>query len=294
VNLLRLAHVGRAALRALAAEGDVVRRGILSVVRLVLPGTVGRVLGWSAVMAVTGAFLWGSPVSPLAMWRADLLLGSGHPYQAALTYDAIASYNPMPGLRAEAMRRSALTWSVELALPREARRRLESLLREPMSPQDRAVVLERVGHLYLEEDRPLDAARRLREAHDIAPDADGAEMRLMRSARAAAAGGDSRDADQSLRRLGRIHPAWQAKADLARADLALGDGHPAVALGLYERAAEGTTDPDEASVARLGVATCLERLGQLDQALAALDAAGLPPEVRASRERSIQERAALR
>jgi tetratricopeptide (TPR) repeat protein len=245
-------------------------------------------------MAVTGAFLAGSPGSPLAMWRADLLLGSGRPYQAALVYDAIAAYNPMPGLRVEAMRRSALTWSVELALPREARRRLEALLREPMAPEERAVVLERVGHLYLEEDRPLDAARRLREAHDIAPDADGAEMRLMRSARAAAAGGDSRGADQSLRRLGSIHPEWQAKADLARADLALGDGHPGVALGLYERAAEGTDDPDEAAVARLGVATCLERLGQLDKALAALDAAGLPPEVRASRERSIQERAALR
>jgi tetratricopeptide (TPR) repeat protein len=271
-----------------------VRRGMLGIVRLVLPGTVGRVLGWSAVMAMFGAFLYGSPASPVALWRADLLLGSGRPYQAVLVYDAVAAYNPMPGIRNEALRRSALTYSVEMDLPREARRRLETLLREPMADSARAIVLERVGNLYQEEGRPLDAARRLREAHDIAPDVVGAPAWLARSARASAAGGDSAGADQSWRRLGRLHPDWQARADLGRADVALGDGRAEGALDLYERAAAGAVDPDIAAVARLGVATCLERLGQLDRALAALDAANLPPKVRERREQSIQERAALR
>lgn len=271
-----------------------IRRGVLGVVRLVAPGVSGRVLGWGTVAALVGTFFWAHPVSPLALWRADVLLGHGRPAAAAQLYDAVARFNPMPGLRARALERAASTWAVELSTPREARRRLERRLAMPMTPPERAALLERVGQLLLEEGRPADAAVRLRQAHDLAPTDPGATSRLARAARAAAQAGDPSHADQLWRRLGRMHPEWLARAELGRGNLALRQGRVEEALSLYEKAVDHAFDPDVASVARLGAATCLERLGDLQEALAELDEAELPPEVRERRAQRIQDRAALR
>ncbi|MEQ1505387.1 MAG: hypothetical protein ABMB14_24355, partial [Myxococcota bacterium] len=101
-----------------------IRRGPLQVVSLLAPSVVPRVLGWGSVAIGVAIFLWTSPVSPCALWRADVMLGHGNPYGATLLYDQIAKTNPLPNVRAAALERSALTWSVELGMPTNARDRL--------------------------------------------------------------------------------------------------------------------------------------------------------------------------
>ncbi len=63
--------------------------------------------------------------------------------------------------------------------------------------------------------------------------------------------------------------------------LAHGDAHGA--LSRYQRALSYDEDPSLTTMARLGAATCMERLGYLDGALAELDGIELPPEVMEAR-----------
>lgn len=270
-----------------------VRRGLLGVVRLVAPGALPRLVAGSAFAAAVGAFLWASPLSPCALWRADVLLAEGDPLAAVGVYEAVARENPMPGVRRLAVQRAAATWAADLDVPSEARRLLEGLLVVPMSAAERASVADRVGELLLAEGRLAEAAVRLREAHDLDPTSPSAAGRLARSARASALADDDGAAEQSWRRLGRLHPEQLARAELGRANLALGRGQMAEALALYGAAVDHAFDPDVASVARLGAATCLERLGDLDEALAELDGADLPREVREQRASTIHERASV-
>jgi tetratricopeptide (TPR) repeat protein len=281
-------------LRATIRTMDWQRRGVLDLVRVLAPSALPRLWGWSAVVLIAAGAAWTSPVSPVALWRADVMLGQGRPFAAAGIYDAVSRSNPMPGLRAQALERSALTWAVELGLPGEAARRLETRLQQPMSASDRADLLERLGALLVDAGRPADAAVRLREAHDLDPSAPAAGLRLTRSARAALQAGDLALADATWRRLGRLHPELLARAELGRANIALHKNQPEDALALYESAVDHAFDPDVVAVARLGAATCLERLGDLEQALAELDEAELPPDVYSSRSEQLRARDSIR
>jgi tetratricopeptide (TPR) repeat protein len=276
-----------------------VRRGPLQIIRLLAPTAVPRVLGWGSVALVGAAFLWWSPLSPVALWRADVMLGQGSPLGATEIYDAIAQSNPLPHLRAAALERSALTWSVELGMPQEARVRLEMLLHQNMTEPERADLLDRVGELLVLEGHTIEAARRLREAHDIAPEVPEAAERMMRAARAASAGGDLELAARLWRRLGDAHPEERARSELGLANVALSKGDVEVALQAFEAASEfakalAMGGPELSSVASLGSATCLERLGELDEALAELDEADLPEEVIERRAARIRAREAIR
>jgi tetratricopeptide (TPR) repeat protein len=227
------------------------------------------------------------------------MLGHGSPLAATELYDAIAHTNPLPHIRAQALERSALTWSVELGMPQEARIRLEELLHEEMTDPQRADLLDRVGELLILEGHVLEAARRLREAHDIAPEMAGASERLARAARAAASGGDLDLAARLWRRLGDAHPEERARSELGLANVALSKGDMEVALQAFEAASKFAGDlavggHEVASVASLGSATCLERLGELDEALAELDEADLPSEVVERRAARIRAREAIR
>ncbi len=268
-------------------------KGLTSLAVHAAPPTVARVLGWGAVAGVLVGLVWAHPASPCALWRGDVALGNGRPHAAVARYDDVARTHPSEGVRAEALRRSALLWEVELGHPSQARARLEELLRLAMTDTERADVLERVGLLLLDEGHPLEAARRLREAHDVDPQASDAPQRLVRSARAAASAGDLTLAERTWRRLGKLHPVHLARANVGRGHLRLQRGDAEGALTMYEAGVDHAYDPDVAAVARLGVATCLERLGDLDQALAELDAAELPPEVLDRRAGSIKARDAL-
>lgn len=272
----------------------VVRRGYRQVVRLLAPSIVPRVIGWSAVAIGFSMFLWTSPASPAALWRADVMLGHGEALEASEVYDAIARSNPLPRVRALALERSALTWSVELGDAHEARLRLEQRLFQNMDDAERADLLDRIGQLLVLEGEQLEASRRFREAHDIAPYLPAGPERLAKAARSAAIAGDLDLSARLWRRMGQTHPEDLGLSELGLANVALSNGDVEGALKYYESASNHAFDSDVASVASLGAATCLERLGNLDEALAELDAADLPDAVHASRAARIKAREAIK
>ena len=265
-------------------------RGFIALLHQAVPHATSRVVAWGLFSALAVAFLWYHPASPIALWRGDVALGNGRPHAAIEAYDAVGHGHPDPAVRAEALRRSALVWAVELGRPDEARVRYEWLLPLRMEHHERAEVLDHLGELLVDEGRYLDAAQRLREAHDLDLDSPEAGDRLVRSARAAAMAKDFPMAERAWRRLAKKHPVLAARAHLGRANLRLQRGDAVGALALYEKAVDSAFDPDIAAVSQLGIATCLERLGDLDSALAELDEASLPSDIRAQRASSIRAR----
>jgi tetratricopeptide (TPR) repeat protein len=267
--------------------------GLLELVRVVAPALVPRSVGWGLVALVAAGFLWTSPLSPVPLLRADVLLGQGRALSAARTYDAVAAANPLPAVRARALERAASTWAVELMVPREARLRLEQLVWYRPGRADTAAVLADIGRLLLEEGDPAAAAVRLREAHDLAPMAPEAGERLAAAAAAADTAGDRRLADALWRRLGRTHPEHAARAELGRATVALHEGDVPRALAAYQRVAAGTFDPDLAATAALGETVCRGRLGDVQGALEVLDDSSLPPSVTRPTAEGLEARAGL-
>lgn len=253
--------------------------GLLEVVRVLAPALVPRALGWGAVALLAAGFLWTSPLSPVPLLRADVLLGEGRALSAVAIYDAVAAENPFPSVRATALERAASVWAVELTVPREARARLEQLVWYRPGRTETAEVLADIGRLLQEEGDHAAAAVRFREAHDLAPMHPEAGDRLALAAAAADAAGDRRLADGLWRRLGRTHPEHAARAALGRATVALHEGDVQRALDAYREAEASTFDPDLAATAALGATVCLGRLGDVEGALEVLDEASLPPAV---------------
>lgn len=266
------------------------REGLLAMLGLVAPDLLPRTSAWAAVGLALAAVVLLTPASPLALAEGDLLAGIGQPERAVEAYEATARWTPWRPIRAAALERAAYTWSIELDHPREARLRLEELLREATDPATQAALLERIGGLLLAEGAESDGIRRLREAHDLDPEAPEATRRLERAATAAAESGNLEQAERLWRRLGQLHPDRYAVAELGRADLALRRGRIEAALTSYSNVDDHTFDPDLAAAAKFGSSICLERLGDLEEALATLDDAELPQGVFEERTSKMRER----
>lgn len=269
------------------------RRGLLpSLLAALFPeATRARITGTAVGLGVLAVLVWASPLSPVGPGMADAFLGLGSPQLAALQYDQAARLNPFPWIRAEALEDAAMVWAVDLARPTEARRRLERLVTMLEPGPRQADVFERIGKLYLDgEHDPEAAAIRFAQASAAAPDHARAAARLMLSARARGEAGDIEGAIELWEHVAERWPGRRAEATLARAELTLAKGDAQGALALYEQAQRVAAREDERAIARLGVTTCLERLGSLEDALAELDAADLPPEVREARADGIRAR----
>ena len=247
---------------------------------------------WSPLgTAVLLGVAWWAPASPVAMSRADVALGRGDPARAARIYDAVARWTPFRTTRIEALRRGAAVHGAELNHPAGARSRLQALLREPLSDAERAEVLARLGRLHLQERRFARAARVLERSVQADPDALHAADRMEAAARAWGDAGAFDRAERGWQDLLAAHPAWRARAHLGLAELYLSRREPARALPLFQRVAlDGL--PEERTAAQLGVSVCLEQLGELDEALAAITDADLPEDVRRRRAHALRARQA--
>ncbi len=234
---------------------------LMRVILTVSPVGVARVIAWGLVVALLGVLAVRSPLAPTALSPADVALGHGLPLQAVVLYDQVADHNPWISIRREALRRAARVWAIELGQPRQARRRLETLTKLRLEHDELADTFERIAMLLLEEGQPLEAARVLRQAHDVDPDDPLAGHRLLAAARALVHGGQHREAKRLLRDVAASHPILASAAALERGTqhLALGDAKGA--LPLFEQAMQSGFDDGVAAVAALGVATCHERLG---------------------------------
>jgi len=241
------------------------------------------VLGFGLV----GAML--SPGSVAGLAAGDLLVGLGMPSLAVAHYDRVVEKNADRSLRAEALRRSASVWSLEIGDRNEARKRLFALAQMGTDQAEVAAIHAEIGALFDEQRRPRQAARHYLQAHDLDPGAERAARRLVRAAEILQREGLDTRALQAWGQLAEAHPVQRARADVGRAQIRLAQGDEQRALALFERAEVGPEDI--AALSRLGAATCLERLGDLDEALAALDAADLPAEVLERRAVEIIHRA---
>lgn len=253
-----------------------------SLLRLLVPGAERRTASLMLTGLLTLIAVWSSPLLPGALHWGDAALGLGRADIAAAQYDRVAEWTPLRSLQHRALERSALVYGVELDQPVAARMRLEWIAR---LSEGRALadVKERIAGLLLEEGQPVEAARLLREAHDADPGSAAASQRLARSAELLADHGAVDAALTALQQVAEQYPGQRARANIGRGQLLLAQGDALEALALFEDAVDRTFNADLRGVAKLGAATCLERLGNLDGALAELDEADLPHQVRASR-----------
>ena len=253
------------------------------------PSSRNRVWIGAAAVAVAAA-LWASPASPLALSRADVALGQGQPGQAVALYDAAAAWTPLDSVRQTALDRAATVLEAELNDPSGARHRLTQMLAEDLPRAERAQLGARVALTYQQEGRHAKAASEWRDALEIAPEALDAASWRAKTAGALADAGRSRRALQQWVLLVREHPTWRAQANLNRAQLLLASGDVPEALPLFEDVVLVGDDAEQAA-GRLGASVCLERLGNLDEALARLDLAELPDDVHRTRTDVLRQRA---
>jgi len=170
-----------------------------------------------------------------------------------------------------------------------ARQRLLLLLEEDLGIAERADVLAEIGALWEHEYRPARAGASWLAAAEADPES---PQSVERRAAAAAAFGEAGRVQKATRLWVEVVQAderWRARGNLARAGLMLAQGRPTQALPLYEDVVR-VGDDDERAAGRLGASVCLERLGNLDEALAEIDAAELPDGVRATRANSLRAR----
>jgi tetratricopeptide (TPR) repeat protein len=240
----------------------------LTLWRVLFPKTRWYKLALGGVALAAGVWTLAiSPVSPVALGHADAALGSGQPDVAVARYDAIAAWSPFAGVRTTALHRSALLWSVELDRPAEAISRLEMLLREDLGASEEADVREEIAQLLVELKRDRAAGMAFLKAYEAAPQEPFASRRLIAAARTYATLGDSETSRVLWTRLGDAFPAQKSLSQMGLAELLLASGDAEGALGLYDKVVAGG-DRDVVGLAQLGVATCLERLGDLSEALA--------------------------
>lgn len=228
-----------------------------------------------------------SPLSPLALSRGDVALGQGDALRAVQIYDRVAAWSVSSVARNRALKRAARVYASELNEPVQARQRWSALLPRTGSLAERAQIHHQIAEQWMATRHPEQAARSWEAAYT---DDSSQSVFLARSANALALAGKPKRALAIWSRVIREHPGQRAEANLARAEIHLSRGSVDEALPLFQDAAEHGS-PQVAAVARLGSATCLERLGNLDGALAALDQADLPPDVHRRRTDAIRTRA---
>jgi len=254
---------------------------------------LGGLIGGSLVaIGLATLAVWGlpHPGAPWALTVADHALGAGHPVQAIGAYEAIARTHTSLEVRNDAHRRAALIYSSQLGRPTEARRHLEAVLAVTGAPEARVPLLEQLGEVLLDEGQPAGAAARFESAARTMPHHPLAGQRLLRAAAVLADNRRDRQAVRLYREVEREHPAFAGASYVGRAQLRLRKGQVERALTLFETSLDLTYDPSLVEVAKLGRTVCLERLGDLDSALAELEDVDLPDPIRAERVDALQRR----
>lgn len=253
----------------------------LTVAAIAIPSLAGACMACLVAAAVLV-----TPASPLALGRADAMLGRGMPEAAVANYEAIGAASPFASMRGTAFKRAARVYELELGRPADARLAVKRALALGVSAVEEGQLREQLAELYLSEDNDSAAGKQFKLAYEADPTV---PARLVRAAEVQATAGQHQAAQALWKQVKADAPDLSGRADLGIGELSLSSGRPSAALAPFQRASRS---PDEgvANAARLGLATCYERLGELDGALAAIDQADLPDPVRERRKNALIER----
>lgn len=236
-----------------------------------LPRFLARPLLGLALGAGVALFAWWSPLSPAALDRPDSLAAQGDVQGAIAAYTALSdSFFTKRSTREEAAYRAARLAALETADAMDAAARLEGFLADWPGSRYRAEALLTLAALAsgpLAD--PARAARAWEQAAWADADAPEAGSWLVHAGRAWAEAGDTAAAVRALQ-MATAHPAHAAAAWLALGRVQLGVD-AALAHESYQAALAAAATPDEAALARLGLATAVERLEGPNAALAILD-----------------------
>ena len=243
------------------------------------------------VLIVAG-LLWYSPYSPFAMPLADTLYGQGKTSEALARYDRISKSSTLPQIRQAALHRSARIWAVALGNSEESRKRLKELLPLTTDPEALSALHERLAWLDLGDQGLRSAARHFERAYTVGLHLPEAPERLLKAAQLRTQLEHVSWAETLWMELENEYDAYANIARIGHGELLLRTGDPQGALLMYERVSDVDfiDDLDLHAMANLGSMTCLERLGDLTQAIAALDGADLREDIDLLRRQSLQER----
>lgn len=247
-----------------------------------------RFVSRGATVVVTAGLLavgaWLTPWSPGAMDHAADLAAHGDTQAAIGVYLDIADGKGFPQTRADARWAAAWLASVDAERPQQAVDLLRDFTRKHPDDPRVAQAWGRLGtmySLYLHDD--VRAAEAWQAAAASGPDHEDAGDWLLDAGIAYSDAGLAPRAVEVLT-LAAAHPDTAVAAQLALGRLALGTD-PATAYDHYSRALRQATEPADASLARLGIATALESLDRVDQALAELGS-GDPGDAALTRRRA--------
>lgn len=233
-----------------------------------------RFVSRGAVVVSLGGLLvaaaWLTPWSPGAMDHAADLAAHGDTQAAIDVYLDIADGRGFDSTRKQARWSAAWLASVDSAQPQQAVELLRDFTqRYPQDPLT-ARAWDRLGAVYsLYQRDSLRAAEAWQAAALVAPEHDDAGRWLL-DAGLAYADADLADRAHDLLSQAATHPTQAVAAHLALGRLSLSTD-PATAYGHYSSALGQADDPRDVSLARLGIATALESLDRVDQALAELE-----------------------
>jgi len=250
-----------------------------------------RVSVWSVVSIACFGFLFTSSTSPLALAIADAEFGRGDHVQALAHYDAIAQRTLSTVHRDLSLERAAMIYASELRDVDTAITRLNRLIEVTESPIARTQAFLSMGRLLLESGSEDRAAVAFNKGYLSAPESKDGRKSLSLAARAymeASQLTEAVDAWKLLMSLGQ-DSVYQAQLGLAETHVALGNVE--LALPIYRAVTKNkAVSEDVAVTAQLGIATCLDRMGNFDEAVAELDEADLPGDVFQTRSELILAR----
>ena len=227
------------------------------------------------LVGLIGVPVWYSPFSPVALQLADATIASTTYEESFSRYAQIARLHWSKEVRAKALRRATLIHRLEGSSDIE----LNALLEFVESPEQEAMVQAQLGFYYQAQGRPLEAAIWLERAQQTWPSDSEAGQRLLMAARAREAASQLSKAEKLYERLAKRYKGLGAQADIGLAELLLASGKARSAKRYFERAARRAKTDDLSALAQFGIATCLERMGNLEEALAEMDELDLPPKM---------------
>lgn len=227
-------------------------------------------LALSVVVGVLALGAWLGPWSPRGLEQADAMLAAGESEAAMAAYLDLAAEGWRERDRADALWKAAQLARAEGELSEASvllTRFSEDFVEDPRA----AEALADKAELYLAVmDRPESAARAWSAAARQGTDPEQAGQWWLRAGRAWLEAGSEAKARVAFRAATSTE-GTRTEAWLALGNLALGSD-PAEAYDAYDRALRAAADGELGSLARLGMATAIERLDGAEAALAEVDA----------------------